>query len=146
MNKTIGRIGLISALIMSMSACSSHRPVLSSNEQLMRVGSSVAEGDVDDCLARAEVASSERAQTPGENVVAGAATSSVVGAAAGGAGGAVVGDAARGAAAGAVGGAVASLTAGLLRGLFASKPPDPLHRQFVERCLREKGYEPAGWK
>jgi hypothetical protein len=33
-----------------------------------------------------------------------------------------------------------------LRGLFASKPPDPAYRGFVDGCLREKGYEPVGWK
>jgi hypothetical protein len=34
-----------------------------------------------------------------------------------------------------------------LRGLFTSnKAPDLAHRGFVDRCLREKGYEPTGWK
>jgi len=137
---------MISSLLLGLPACASHRPVLASNAHLMQVGPSVGERDIDDCIARAEAASSEGGETAGENVVAGAAGSSVVGAAAGGAGGAVVGDAARGAAAGAVGGAVASLTSALLRGLFTSKAPDPSYRQFVDRCLREKGYEPASWK
>lgn len=113
----------------------------------MRVGSDLGERDIDECIARAEAALTEGRDTPKEeNVVAGAATSSVVGAAAGGAGGAVVGQAGQGAAAGAVGGAVASLTYALLQGLFRSKPPNPSNRQLVDRCLREKGYEPAGWK
>ena len=120
--------------------------MLASNDYLMRVGPAVGERDIDDCITRAETASSETAGVSGENVVAGAAGSSVVGAAAGGAGGAVVGEAGRGAAAGAVGGVVASLTSALLRGLFAAKSPDPSYRPFVERCLREKGYEPAGWE
>jgi len=120
--------------------------MLSSNAHLMRVGPAVGERDIDDCVARAQAASTESHESDKENVVASAATSSVVGAAAGGAGGAVVGQAARGAAAGAVGGAVANLTRALLQGLFRSKPPDPSNRQFVDRCLREKGYELAGWK
>ena len=111
----------------------------------MRVGAAAAEKDVEDCMAIAETAA--EAGAPGnENVVAGAATSSVVGAAAGGAGGAVFGNAAQGAAAGAVGGAVGSLTQSLLQGLFRSKPPEPVRRDLTERCLRARGYEPSGWK
>jgi len=146
MKNTILQIARISLLLFGIAACATQRPVLSSNAQLMRVGPGEAERAVDECIARAEAASTEGRETPKENVVAGAATSSVVGAAAGGAGGAVVGDAGRGAAAGAVGGAVASLTHALLQGLFSSKPPDPSYRQYVDRCLREKGYEPTGWK
>jgi len=110
----------------------------------MRVGPDAAERDIDECIARAGAASTEGRET--SNVVAGAATGSVVGAAAGGAGGAVVGQAAQGAAAGAVGGAVANLMHALMQWMFRSKPPDPPHQQFVDRCLREKGYEPTRWK
>ena len=146
MKKTLRQIATISSLIFEISACATQRPVLSSNAQLMRVGPEVGERDIDECIAQAEAAKTESRGTSTENVVAGAATGSVVGAAAGGAGGAVVGQAAQGAAAGAVGGAVASLMHALLQWLFGSKPPDPSNQQFVERCLREKGYEPTGWK
>jgi hypothetical protein len=139
------QIASVASLLVGILACASQRPVLSSNAHLMRVGSNVAEREIDECIARAETPATEGGKSR-ENVVAGAATSSVVGAAAGGAGGAVVGQAAQGAAAGAVGGAVASLTHALLQGLFRSKPPDPSYRQFVDRCLREKGYEPVAWK
>jgi len=146
MNKRVARIAIVFGLVAVTAGCASHRPLLSSNPHLTRVGSDVAARDIDECVERAKVASSEGSGSNNENVVAGAAGSSVVGAAAGGAGGAVVGNAAQGAAAGAVGGAVASLTSALLRGLFAPKPPDPSFRAFADRCLREKGYEPAGWK
>jgi outer membrane lipoprotein SlyB len=146
MKKTILQIATISGLFLGISACATQRPTLSSNAHLARVGPGVGERDIDNCVARAEAASTEGGELSKENVVAGTATSTVVGAAAGGAGGAVVGQAGQGAAAGAVGGAVASLTHALLQGLFRSKPPDPPYRQFVDRCLREKGYEPAGWK
>lgn len=143
--KTILQGAMLLSLLLGISACASQRPVLSSNEHLMRVGPEVGERDIDECMARAEAASAERGKAS-KDVVAAAATSSVVGAAAGGAGGAVVGHAGQGAAAGAVGGAVASLMQGLLQWLFGSKPPDPSNQQSVDRCLREKGYEPAGWK
>jgi hypothetical protein len=107
----------------------------------------VAEGDIDECIRRAEAVPNERRENSKEDVVAGTATSTAVGAAAGGAGGAVVGRAGQGAAAGAAGGAAASLTYALVRALFTSnKAPDLSRRVFVDRCLREKGYEPAGWK
>jgi outer membrane lipoprotein SlyB len=135
----------LGSVLLAGSACSAQKPVLSSNTHLMNVGSTAAQRDIDECIARSEQASEAR-QAYRENPVASAATSSVVGAAAGGAGGAVFGHAAQGAAAGAVGGAVGSLTSALLRGLFQSRPPEPFTRQFVDACLREKGYDPAGWK
>jgi mannose/fructose-specific phosphotransferase system component IIA len=69
-----------------------------------------------------------------------------VGAAADSDGGAVVGQASQGAAAGAVGGVVAGLMQPLIQRLFQAKPPQPSNQQFVERCLHQKRYEPAGWK
>ncbi len=132
--------------LLAISACATQKPVLLSNDRLTRVGPTVAEQDIDQCVAYAE-AGSEAGQTNKSTPVADAATTSVVGAAAGGAGGAIFGNAGRGAAAGAVGGAVASLTSALLQGrLFQRKPPEPVIREIAERCLREKGYEPAGWK
>jgi uncharacterized protein YcfJ len=147
---TIGQIATFSLALLVISACAAQKPVLSSNAHLMRVGSTVAEQDIDECIAYAE-AGSEAGQTnkenPKENPIASAATTSVVGAAAGGAGGAIFGNAGRGAAAGAVGGAVGSLTYSLLQGrLFQRKPPEPVTRQIADRCLREKGYEPVAWR
>ena len=146
MKKTILQGATLVSLLFGISACASQRPVLSSNAYLMSVGPEVGERDIDECIARAEGASTGSGEASKENVVADAATNSVVGAAAGGAGGAVVGQAGQGAAAGAVGGLVASLMHALIQRLFQSKPPDPSNRQFVDRCLREKGYEPVGWK
>jgi len=119
MKKTILQVATISSLLVGISACASQRPVLSSNAHLMRVGPDVGERDIDECIARAEAASTEGRATSNENVVAGTATSSVVGAAAGGAGGAIVGQAGQGAAAGAVGGVVASLCMRFCRGCSA---------------------------
>lgn len=120
--------------------------MLSSNEHLIRVGPDVAQQDIDNCMERAKATSTERPSDANQNAVGGAATSSIAGAAAGGAGGAVFGQAAQGAAAGAVGGVVGSLTQALIQGLFRPKPPDLTNQQLVDSCLRQKGYEPAGWK
>jgi hypothetical protein len=134
------------SLLLGILACASQRPVLSSNEHLMRVGGEVGKRDIDECMARAEATWTESGNASTGNVVAGTATSSVVGAAAGGAGGAIFGQAGQGAAAGAVGGVAGSLTQALLQGLFQRKPPQPSNQQFVDNCLRQKGYEPAGWR
>ena len=141
---TILHGALVVSVLLGIFACASQRPVLSSNEHLMRVGAEVGERDIDECIRRAKA--TESGDAAKENVVAGAATSSVVGAAAGGAGGAIFGQAGQGAAAGAVGGVVGSLTQALLQGLFRPKPAQPSNQQLVDSCLRQKGYEPAGWK
>jgi hypothetical protein len=57
-------------------------------------------------------------------------------------GGAVVGHPGRGAMVGAASGA----TAGFLRGLFRRAPPSNAYKQFVQRCLKERGYDPVGWE
>src|SRR5207237_9848345 len=106
MKKTILQVATISSLLVGISACASQRPVLSSNAHLMRVGPDVGERDIDECIARKEAASTEGRATSSENVVAGTATSSGVGAAAGGAGGAIVGQAAQDAVEAADGGGV----------------------------------------
>jgi hypothetical protein len=149
MNQTSLKTVMLLSLSVGLSACAAQRPVLHSNEHLMRVGSTVAERDIDECMRRAEgYVSSERGQNVGENAATDTVTSAAAGAAGGGAGGAVIGHAGRGAAAGAAGGAAASLTSSLLRGLFAPRQPSPSpsYRDLANRCLREKGYEPGGWK
>ena len=65
-----------------------------------------------------------------------------VGGAIGSAAGAVGGRAGRGAMIGAASGA----TAGFLRGLFRRSPPSNAYKQFVLRCLMERGYDPVGWE
>jgi hypothetical protein len=66
-----------------------------------------------------------------------------VGAAGGAVGGAISGGAGIGAAIGAASGAVI----GFLSSLFGRRPgPNATYTNFVDRCLREKGYEPIGWQ
>jgi hypothetical protein len=33
-----------------------------------------------------------------------------------------------------------------LRGVAKASQPSPIYKRFVERCLRDKGYEPLGWE
>ena len=130
-----------------LAGCASQRPVLYPNQQLNRVGSSVANRDIDECMHQAEVyvSSDGRAGRIAEGVATESGTSAAVGAAAGGVGGAIVGRAGTGAAVGAAGGGAAGATRGLIHGLSRKENPSPVYKNFVNRCLREKGYEPIGW-
>ncbi len=135
-------------LVLAASGCSSHRPVLYPNERLAVSGRDMAEQEINDCVAKADayISSGGRAGEIAGSAAAEAGTGAAIGAAAGGAGGAVLGHAGRGAAVGAAGAAAGGLTRGLIRGLFASRRPDPVVKNYVDRCLREKGYDVIGWK
>jgi outer membrane lipoprotein SlyB len=128
--------------------CSARQPVLYPNERLKRMGREVAERDVNACMREGGeyVSSGGRAEEIAGSGTSGAATGAAVGAAAGAAGGAVLGHAGRGAAVGAAGGAAGGLARGTIRGLSRSRDPDPVLKNYVNRCLREKGYDVIGWK
>jgi hypothetical protein len=126
--------------IAALVACAAQRPVLYPNETLRVEGQAQAERAVDQCVELAQAHELDSSQ--GGDVAADTATDGVVGTTSGAAVGAVLGDAATGAAAGAAGGA----SRGLIRALFSEREPDPVFREFVDRCLREKGYEPIGWE
>lgn len=125
----------------ALAGCAQPRPVLYPNTHLEAVGQAQADRDIAACRQLAEAAGATRAGGAGAAAAGSTATGAAVGGASGAAGGAVVGAAGRGAAAGAAGGA----TAGLLRGLFRSPQPSAAHREFVNRCLADRGYEPVGW-
>src|ERR687892_90021 len=84
-----------------------------------------------------------RASRPSPALAAagGALGGGAIGGAAGAAGGAIAGAPGTGAAIGAASGAAA----GLVRSLFRSDRPTQAYRNVVDRCLRERGYEPVGW-
>ena len=60
----------------------------------------------------------------------------------GGAAGAVTGNLGRGLGVGAATGAAA----GLVHGIIKSSEPSPIFKNFMVRCLQEKGYEVIGWE
>ena len=130
----------LAALLAAGTACAAKKPVLYPNAHYQRVGTEVAQGDVEDCMHLADIDVGNRnaaAEAAGGTAVGGGS-----GAAIGAAGGAVRGRAGRGAAVGAATGA----TAGLIRGLFRSRDPDPLFASYVATCLRNRGYQTIGWR
>lgn len=133
------KIILAILLIFLLTGCAAHRPVLYPNEHLKMVGDGQGQKDIDECCRQAEayVKTHPEAKVAGSTAAGGAA-----GAVVGGAVGAVTGNLGRGIAVGAAGGAAT----GLLRGLFRASQPSPVYKNFVNRCLREKGYDPIGWE
>ncbi len=115
------------------------RPVLYPNAHLKSVGDAAAQRDIDDCLRMAEGAGVAKSNN---KVVQRGAEGAAVGAAAAGVGtlirGGSVGE---GAAAGAAVGGVA----GAVHGAFRSDL-NPTYKNFVQRCLRDRGYDVIGWQ
>ncbi len=134
------RVVVLAALV-AVAACAAPRPVLYPNERLQEAGQDAAQRDIDDCLRQAAAAGAS-SSSAGREVAGSTAIGAATGAAVGAATGAVWGSAGRGAAAGAAGGGAA----GLIRGLFRGSDLDPVQKRFVEECLRQKGYQPIGWK
>jgi len=133
------KIWIVPLLALAAAGCAGPKPVLYPNDHLKSVGQGQAESDIESCRALAEdygAAKDSSGQVAGSTAIGGGA-----GAATGAVGGAIVGSAGTGAAVGAATGA----TAGLIRGLLKSSEPSGVHKKFVEKCLRDKGYEPIGW-
>jgi hypothetical protein len=115
--------------------------VLYPNAKFNQAGEAQARRDIDACIALAE-----RSGAPAYNAARAmgpAAEGAAMGAATGAVGGVIrgnnVGESA--AAGAAIGG-----TAGAVHGAIRAADPDPLHQRFVQRCLRDKGYDVIGWR
>ena len=122
-------------------ACASPKPVLYPNAHYQSVGEQAAQRDIRECSELASSAGAHAADGKATEVAKRTAGGAAIGAASGAVGGAIVGSAGTGAAIG----AASSATGSLLRSLFGSKPPSQTHMRFVDRCLRERGYDPVGW-
>jgi flavin-dependent dehydrogenase len=140
MHNNLFRLAISFAIVFSCLACAAKRPILAPNEYLQEMGPEAAQRDVDDCIRLA--AEAGPGATRGKQVAGQTAGGAVVGAAAGAVAGAISGGPGLGAAAGAAGGAAA----GLLRGLFQASDLDAGQQRYAEDCLRQKGYNPIGWR
>lgn len=139
---TMALNGIVACLVINallIGCASTQHPQLYPNAHLQRVGQQQAEQDIEACR---ELASAYVQSTAGEDVAKDTAIGAAGGTAAGAVGGAISGNVGLGAAVGAATGA----TAGFLSGLFKETPPSPVYKEFVDRCLRERGYEVVGWE
>lgn len=127
--------------LLLVGCASAPSPVLYPNAKLNEVGQAEAERDIEACKQMAAAGGANPAPGQAGRSAGGAAVGGVAGGATGAVGGAVLGNAGRGAAFGAATGA----TAGLMRSIFSRPKPSGAYIGFVDRCLRDKGYEPVGW-
>lgn len=122
-------------------AASPKQPVLYPNAHLKQVGRTAADRDIRECqqLAREYGVRETRDGEIGRKATGGAA----MGGASAGAWGLVRGnDAGERALAGAAAGAAT----GTVRGTMQSTETSPVFRNFVQKCLNERGYEVIGWQ
>ena len=122
----------------------SARPVLYPNATLQRVGDTQGRVAADACISKAVSAG----LTPDEksNAVArGAGVGAATGAVAAALGALITGRGSDGVIrAGAAGGAVGG-SAGAVQGALHNDRPSSVYRNFVQRCLGEKGFDVIGW-
>lgn len=114
-------------------------PVLYPNDHLRSVGDAQAQVDIEKC---SQMAEDYIKANPGAKVVGGVIVGGAGGSVVGGAVGAVTGNLGRGVGIGAAAGAAS----GLVRGAYKASQPSPVYKAFVNRCLKEKGYDPIGWE
>jgi outer membrane lipoprotein SlyB len=133
-------LGLLMVVIGLVSCSTAQSPVLYPNAHLQRVGQAQADRDIAACR---DLASQYVESTAGKDIAKSTAIGTVGGAAVGAAGGAVSG---RGAGLGAAIGSAAGGTAGAVRGTAKQIGPSRVYKSYVNRCLREKGYDVIGWQ
>ncbi len=132
---------LICLLFLLLAAgCAAKKPVLYPNAKFQEVGETIAQQEIARCQQLAQEAGT--ADGKGAEVARNTAGGAAIGGASAAAWGAVYGDAARRGAAGAAAGAAA----GLVHGAMKSREPGEVYRGFVERCLREQGFDVIGWR
>ena len=125
--------------LLALAGCATHGPVLYPNAHLKTVGDQQAQIDIAQCK---QMADSYIQSNPGGDVAKSTALGGAGGAVVGAAVGAVTGNFGQSVGAWAAGGAASGLFYGIVRG----SQPSPAHMGFVDRCLRERGYEPLGWQ
>ena len=121
----------------------SAKPVLYPNAALTRVGEAQARAQADGCMARAAqagLAPDQKTNEVGRRAGEGAATAGVASAV----GALITGRSSDLLRAGAAGAAVGG-SAGAVSGAFHNDKVNPVYRQFVQRCLSEKGFDVIGW-
>ena len=146
-----GRVCVAALLLFGLAGCASTgthspsaRPVLYPNATLNRVGEVQGRAEADACMARAVSAG----LTPDEknNAVArGAGVGAATGAVASAVGALITGRGGEGAIRAGAAGAAVGGSAGAVQGAFRGDRPSSTYRNFVQRCLAERGFEVIGW-
>ncbi|ABC77387.1 hypothetical protein [Syntrophus aciditrophicus] len=124
--------------ILSLTGCATG-PVLYPNAHLQMVGEVQARKDIAECEVLADqYVKSDAGIAAARSTAIGGAGGAVIG----GAAGAVTGNLGRGIGVGAAAGAAT----GLVHGIIRASEPSPIFKNFMIRCLQEKGYDVIGWE
>lgn len=121
----------------------SARPVLYPNATLNRVGDAAARAEVDACMARAQAAGltpHDQNNATGQRAAQGAAVGGVAAAV----GALVTGRNLDGILGTGLAGAAVGGSAGAVSGAMQNRPSG-IYRQYVQRCVGDKGFEVIGW-
>ena len=133
---------VVTLVMIAVGCAHSQSPVLYPNAKLKEAGKAQADAEISACRSLADDYVSSGGATAkeiGKDTAAGGVGGAAVGAVAGAVSG---GGAGRGAAIGAATGA----TAGAVHGAVKSAGPSPIYKNFVDHCLRDKGYQVIGWQ
>jgi len=146
-----GLAGIAAVLLGGLTGCASNgahspsaRPVLYPNATLNRVGEAQGRAEAEACMARA----SQAGLTPDEKnnaVGRGAGVGAATGAVASAVGALITGRGGEGAIRAGVAGAAVGGSAGAVQGAFRNDRPSATYRNFVQRCLGDRGFEVIGW-
>ncbi|MBS0170805.1 MAG: hypothetical protein JSR62_10670 [Nitrospira sp.] len=131
-------------LILTLVACAGPEPILKSTTYLQLHGKDQAEREAAVCGLKAERSGLDHGTNRSGNASAGATLGLIGGAAVGASAGLVGGP--TGIAIGAAAGGAVGTVLGLLAGTYKPLQPRQEYAAFVERCLKEKGYETEGWQ
>ncbi len=135
------RLVWLCLIALAAAGCGAHKPILYPNQHYQQVGVEAAEADIKDCMALAEESGASPSQGKSGQLAGSTVGGGAIGSAGGAVGGAIRGNPGHGAMVGAASGA----TVGFLRGLFRKPPPSGAYKNYVDRCLRDRGYDPTGW-
>ncbi|CAB1277317.1 glycine zipper family protein [Candidatus Nitrosacidococcus tergens] len=144
-SKTIYIFLLLSSILI-ITSCARPRPVLYPNDHFNEVGAKQSLQDIQKCREMAETAGANSSTKSNavrtvENSVANAG----MGAVSGVVGGAIIGDALKGATVGAASGAAYGLMREFINGT-GRQVTNSTYINFVNRCLKEAGYDVEGWE
>ena len=139
-----GAQGISGLMILAVVACAGPEPILKSTTYLQLHGKDQAEREAAVCGLKAERSGLAHGTNRSGNVGAGATLGLIGGAAVGASAGLVGGP--TGIAIGAAAGGAVGTVLGLLAGTYKPVQPGQEYAAFVERCLKEKGYETEGWQ
>ncbi len=137
--KYIILIFTITLLLIPSYGCARKKPVLYPNAHYKQTAPEQVQNDINTCMqeAREYVGESSR----GETAVKGGVKGGLIGGAVGLGVGIVTGSPGSSAAAGAAGGSAGGAVGGAM-----DDSGNAVFRKFVNKCLKEKGYDPIGWE